>query len=324
MKIITSKDIKENISLSCLIDEMAKAFILLEGNKSYMPLRTITDMGKDNPILFFKPAIDNTNGYITIKLLNQLKGSSPFGYPTIQGMVILLDGLKNRILSIMDGSIITTYRTGATSGLATKLLSKEDSSVLAIFGAGAQAYTQIEAVMAVRNIKKVIVFDINKNSALKLIEYFKTRKDAEFIEGTDRKTLSEADIICTVTNSTKALFQTNELKEGVHINAIGSFAESMRELPDDVFNGSALYVDHKDSCFKESGDIIVPLKNNRIDNSNFRGEMKDLIKGCIPGRKDEKERTIFKSVGIANQDLVAAEYIYNMSLDKGFGTDIDF
>lgn len=324
MKVLTSKDIEKHISMPGLVEEIEKAYTLLEEGKSVMPIRTISDLGEGYPLVFFKPVIETENGHIAVKLLNQLKETSKDGFPTIQGLVILIDSKRNEILSVMDGRSITALRTGAASGLATKLLARIDASVLAVFGAGAQAYTQIKAVLAVRNIKKVIVFDISENATERLISYFGYEKEVEFVKGTDITMLKEADVICTVTNSTIPLFRITDLKEGVHINAIGSFSEKMREMPDDIYVGAYLYVDHKESCFKESGDIIGPLSANLIDETNYKGELKDILLGKSKGRDNDVRRTVFKSVGIATQDLVAADYIFRMSEKEEFGTYIDF
>lgn len=324
MKILSSEVIEKHIQMSGMVDEMAKAYLILRDNKSVMPVRTITDFGEGNPLMFFKPACDNTNGQVAVKLLNQLKQTSKEGYPTIQGLVLLLDGQKNEILSIMDGRIITAMRTGAASGLATRWLAREDARVLVVFGAGAQAYTQIKAVLAVRNIRKIIVFDLYEKAIDKLISYFGYLKDVEFVKGKSLAMLGEADVICTVTNSSKPLFETKYLKEGVHINAIGSFARGMREMPDNVYEDSFLFVDHYDSCFSESGDVIFPKEKGYINENNYKGEIADLLSGKVPGRDSTTRRTIFKSVGVATQDLVAAQYIYSKAVEEGFGLDVNF
>lgn len=324
MKIISAKEIQKHVPLSGLIDEIAKAYLLLDRSKSVMPVRTISDLGAENPLVFFKPVIEKENGLLAIKLLNQLKKTSLAGYPTIQGLVVLIDSHKNEILSIIEGKTLTAYRTGAASGLATKWLSSKDASVLVVFGAGAQSYTQIQAVLAVRNITKVIVFDLYEEAVNKLIAYFNAICDVEFVKGKNLDQIKEGDIICTVTNSTRPLFGVEHLKEGVHINAIGSFAVQMREMPDDVYENAYLYVDHKESCFQESGDIIIPLSKHLINEINYKGELRELLLGLIPKRDKETRRTIFKSTGVATQDLVAADYIYNLSKIHGFGCEIDF
>lgn len=323
MKIISTTDIKANVKMSELIDVAQKAYEMLYDGSATMPVRTISDLGEGNPILFYKPTCDNNSKEVVIKLLSQLKQTSDKGYPTIQGLVVMIDGEKNQILSMMNGGYLTALRTGAASGLATKLLAREDAQVLAVFGAGAQAYTQIEAVLAVRDIKKVVIFDLFDQAITRLINHFSYLEDIEFTKGDIAKDLPTADVICTVTNSKASLFDSSMLKEGVHINAIGSFSHDMRELPDDVFVDAALFVDHKESCFSESGDIIVPLEKGYINDSNYKGEIAELIFKEVEGRATADQRTIFKSVGVATQDLTVAQYIYNRSMEAGFGVEVE-
>ncbi len=310
--------------MSELIDAAQRAYEMLSDGTASMPVRTISDLGEGNPLVFYKPTCDNTNKEVVIKLLSQLKTTSDKGYPTIQGLVVMVDGERNQILAMMNGGYLTALRTGAASGLATKLLAREDAEVLAVFGAGAQAYTQIEAVLAVRQIKRVVIFDLFDAAIERLVNHFSTTVDGvEFRKGDMATDLAQADVICTVTNSKAPLFASDMLKEGVHINAIGSFSEEMRELPDDLFVDAMLYVDHKESCFSESGDIITPLAKGFITDENYKGEIAELIFQRTEGRSTAAQRTIFKSVGVATQDLTAAQFIYNKSNELNFGTAID-
>lgn len=324
MRIITSEDIRSNIRMSDLIEEVRRAYLLLIDGRSITPLRTVTDPGGDRPKLLYKPSYDCTSGQVAVKLLSQLPRTSAKGYPTIQGLIVLFDGIRNTILSVMDGRYVTALRTGAASGLASALLSRENSSVLAVFGAGAQAYTQIMAVLEVRRISKVIVFDIIPAAVDRLIDYFSNlKKGIVFVKGVVERDLREADIICTVTNSKVPLFEEKYLKRGVHINAIGSFCRDMRELPDGVFAGSSLYVDQKSACFAESGDIIWPSSAGLINDKNYRGEIVDLLTGKIQGRDSDERRTIFKSVGVATQDLTVAQLIFETAEIRNFGINVE-
>ena len=324
MRIITSEDIRSNIRMSDLIEEVRRAYLLLIDGRSITPLRTVTDPGGDRPKLLYKPSYDCISGQVAVKLLSQLPRTSAKGYPTIQGLIVLFDGIRNTILSVMDGRYVTALRTGAASGLASALLSRKNSSVLAVFGAGAQAYTQIQAVLEVRRISKVIVFDIIPAAVDRLIDYFSNlKKGIVFVKGVVERDLREADIICTVTNSKVPLFEEKYLKRGVHINAIGSFCRDMRELPDGVFAGSSLYVDQKSACFAESGDIIWPSSAGLINDKNYRGEIVDLLTGKIQGRDSDERRTIFKSVGVATQDLTVAQLIFETAEIRNFGINVE-
>lgn len=323
MKIISAIDIKNNISMLEAINAAEDAYVQLIEGSAVMPVRTITDLGELDPTVFYKPSYSPKDNRIVIKLLSQMKVKTSLTKTTIAGVVILIDSLTNSINALIDGSYLTALRTGASAGLATKLLSNEDSKTLAVFGAGAQAYTQIEAVLAVRDIQKVIIYDVVDIAINNLINHFTSITDITFVKGESLDELKQADIICTVTNSKVPLFKSDMLKEGVHINAYGSFSIDMRELPDDIAVGSRLYVDHKESCFSETGDIIYPVEKGFINEDNYIGEIGELVKNRIEGRKSKIERTIMKSVGVAIQDLTIANCIYDKAIKEGFGTDVN-
>lgn len=322
IKILSSADIKKLVPMSEAIGVVGEAYRDLSGNKVGMPLRTITDLGENELTLFYKPSYMPTIGTVGIKLLSQYKQTPHAGRATIQGIVILIDAATNMTRAIVDGTYLTALRTGAATGVATQCLARKDASVLALFGAGAQGYTQFEAVCCVRKIKKVYIFDLNPEAIQKFIDFNRFHTEIEFCVGKDTDVLREADIICTVTNSKKPLFEKGVLKKGVHINAIGSYNPQMRELPEDILASASLIVDHKDSCFSESGDIIIPMSEGVLDLKHYKGEIGDVLTGKAKGRESDDEITVFKSVGIAVQDLATAAYAYRKSCECCVGNEV--
>ncbi|MCJ7819649.1 MAG: ornithine cyclodeaminase family protein, partial [Bacteroidales bacterium] len=227
IKLLTSADIKDLVSMEEAIEVMKVAFNDLSLGNYRMPVRTITDFGDDEVSLFYKPSFLPSEDRIGVKLLSQSKGKPLHGNPAIQGIVILIDSESNSIIGLLDGTYLTALRTGAASGIATRLLAREESSVLALFGASTQGYTQFEAVCCERPVKRAYIHDINPEAVERFIEYFKPHTDVELVHAADLSSLKEADIICTATNSHKPLFPLNMLKPGVHINAIGSYNHQM-------------------------------------------------------------------------------------------------
>jgi ornithine cyclodeaminase/alanine dehydrogenase-like protein (mu-crystallin family) len=224
----------------------------------------------------------------------------------------------------MDGEYLTALRTGAASGLATRFFARQDAQTMALFGCGTQGRTQLEAVLCERNITKVLVFDKNKEAADQLIQEMREKFQLEMVYCTDTSFLSEADIICTATNSTKPLFKKEDVKKGVHINAIGSFQPHMQELDPLLIRDAKLYVDQAEPCLNESGDLIKPISQGIISDQHIIGEIGDFCLNKIPGRETGDEITIFKSVGVAIQDYAVATDIYNASLATNFGQEINF
>ncbi len=323
LRIIKAGEIKQNYSMQKAIDAMHRAFSLLSSGESFVPSRYVNRLPSGNLLMLFKPAYVEKDNRLTIKMITQREQSCILGIPVIQGIVMVIDVETGEILSIMDGEYITALRTGAASGMATRFFARKDAEVLALFGCGAQGITQLEAVLCERQIRKVFVFDKNKNCAFRLLEEMQEKTDAELVFCKDTSVLAEADIICTATNSSKPLFRRDEVKKGVHINAIGSFQPHMQELDPDLLRDAKIYFDLKESCLHESGDFIRPLSEGLITEKQIIGEIGDYCLNKIPGRKSEDEITIFKSVGVAIQDYAVATDIYNFSLKRGFGLEIN-
>lgn len=323
LRIIKAGEIRQNYSMQKAIDAMHRAFSLLSSGESFVPPRYVNRLSSGNLLMLFKPAYVEKDNRLAIKMITQREQSCILGIPVIQGVVMVIDVETGEILSLIDGEYITALRTGAASGLATRFFARKDSEVLALFGCGAQGITQLEAVVCERQIRKVFVFDKNRNCAFRFIDEMQEKTDAELVFCKDTAVLAEADIICTATNSTKPLFRREEVKKGVHINAIGSFQPHMQELDPELLRDAKIYFDLKESCLRESGDFIKPLSEGLITEKQIVGEIGDYCLNKIPGRESEDEITIFKSVGVAIQDYAVATDIYNFSLIKGFGQEIN-
>jgi len=305
------------------IEAMYGAFSMLSSGESFVPPRYVNRLPSGNLLMLFKPAYVEKDNRLAIKMITQREQSCILGIPVIQGVVMVIDVETGEILSLIDGEYITALRTGAASGLATRFFARKNAEVLALFGCGAQGITQLQAVACERQIKKVFVFDKNSNCAFRFINEMQEKTDAELVFCKDTAFLAEADIICTATNSTKPLFFREEVKKGVHINAIGSFQPHMQELDPGLLRDAKIYFDLKESCLHESGDFIKPLSEGLITEKQIVGEIGDYCLNKIPGRESEDEITIFKSVGVAIQDYAVATDIYNFSLIKGFGQEIN-
>ncbi len=302
---------------------MEEAFVSLSTKKCYMPQRYVTFLNKNRLALFLKPvAVDELNR-AAIKIISQKMMGTVRGVPAIVGVVLVMDLETGEVLSIMDGEYLTALRTGAASGLATKYFARENAKTVAIFGCGAQGKTQLEAVASVRNIIKVWVFDTMKATAEAFVSEMKTRVNAEMEIAENSEVLKQCDIICTATNSEKPLFNYENLKKGVHINAIGSFKPDMQELDPEILKHSKIFIDQKEACLSESGDFLKPIKMGIFAESIIHGEIGGYTLKNISGRESDDEITVFKSVGVAIQDFVVANRIFEKSLLHNFGTRIN-
>ena len=305
------------------INAMEEAFKMLSSEECMVPQRMVASIAEGKSNLILKPVSVDTKNRASIKILTQKESGALGIIPAIVGIVLLLDSKTGEILSIMDGEYLTAIRTGAASGLATKYFSNQNAETLAIFGCGTQGKTQLEAVAEVRNLKKVWLFDINKNIADKLKNEVVNKFDFEVEVATSHAVLKDSDIICTATNSENPLFKFSDLKEGVHINAIGSFKPNMQEIDPQILNNARIYVDQKNTCLAESGDFIKPINEGIFKADQISGEIGEYLLKKVDGRKSESDITIFKSVGVAIQDFIVANRIYEKSQTNNFGIEFN-
>ena len=301
------------------IDAMEEAFSSLSSGKSYVPLRYVTSMAEGQLNLMLKPASVDSLKRAAIKVITQKEMGAVRGIPSIVGIVLVLDTETGEILSIMDGEYLTALRTGAAGGLATKYFASKNAQTLAIFGCGAQGKTQLEAVAAVRNIKKVWVFDKYPQTAKRFADEMQAKLNGTVQVAPDNSVLKECDVICTATNSETPLFFKEEVKDGVHINAIGSFKPNMQELDPQLLKTAKIIVDQKEPCLAESGDLIKPINAGLFTPEHLFGEIGEYPLKRITGRTSEEEITVFKSVGVAIQDFVVANRIFEKAVVAGFG-----
>jgi len=323
LRFFSSTDIHRLVSMKDAIALMEKAFISVSAGKSHVPQRYVPEFKERSLKLLLKPAFSYDSDYCGVKVLAQKEKDPSLNLPTITGIMLLINTSTGEIASVMDGSSITALRTGAASGIATKHLARDDAKAAAIFGCGVQGRTQLEAIAAVRDLEKVYVYDIEPHKAKEYVQVMQSRVKAELHYTDDLSRLSEVDIICTATGAEAPLFKMEHLKTGVHINAIGSFQPHMQEIDPWIIKSSRLFVEQKSSCFAESGDLIKPLREKIITEDHLVGEIGELFMGEKQGRISRTDITLFKSVGIAIQDLVVAGEVYRKAENSSIGTAVE-
>jgi len=301
----SAKDLSEKISMKKAIELIADAYGQISSGEAEVPVRTHIHMPAQAGQSLFMPAYLGGSQKFGVKIVGMNDRNPEKGLPFIHAIVVVMDAKEGKPLAMVDGTYLTALRTGAGSGIATQLLAREDAHVLAVFGAGAQARTQIEAVMEVRDIKKVLLFNRTKSKAEDLCSEMRDRYDATFLIA-DAAKLKEADIICTATSSSTPVFLHQNIKPGVHINAIGAYRANMAEIPEETVMASVVFVDQWASAWVEAGDLIQPLDVGSIDKDHIKGEIGQIVLQQIPGRTSEDEITLFKSVGNAAQDIAVA------------------
>ncbi len=311
IKKISSDEIKRLVPMAEAIEVMGSAFASYSEGNSHVPQRYVSEVSDAGMDLFLKPAYSKTLGRIAVKILTQKKRGSLAGVPAILGVVLLLDMETGAILSMIDGSYLTALRTGAASGIATKLLSSENSETIAVFGCGVQGRTQLESVCTIRPIKQALLYDPDRDAAEKMRSEMEKKLNISIQVEQNVEKLKKADIICTATNATGPLFGINDISKGVHINAIGSYRPDMQEIDPEILLSGSLFADSGVSVLKESGDLIKPINDGYFSENIIKGDIGEVINLKVKGRIDEDDITIFKSVGLGVQDLFMANTIYN-------------
>lgn len=323
MRVIDYKTAAELLTMEACILVMEEVLADLSAGRAEMSLRQVVPLDKPN-LLGLMPGFLRKNGVAGAKLISVFPHNHVSGNPSHQGAVALFDTQTGTLLAVVDGRAITAVRTAAVSAVATRALAREDSAVLAILGTGEQAASHLEANLQVRPIRQVRVWSRTPGNARRFIE-----EQAAVLQGVEasaadsvRQAVVNADIICTVTASTEPVLRGEWVRAGTHINAVGACRAPDRELDSALVAASRLFVDRMESARNEAGDYLIPLQEGVIPDTHIVGELGELLEGRIEGRTDNGGITLFKSLGLAIEDLAAAHYIYNQAVLRQKGVDI--
>jgi alanine dehydrogenase len=327
LKILTKKDIQTALSMAQAIQSVRLAYIQLSRGNAVAPLRTQVPVADREGVVLFMPAFLPQQRAMGAKIVSVFPQNLQSGLDTIHAVVILLDAETGRPKALLDGTYLTALRTGAASGVATDLLARQDSKVAAIFGAGVQGRSQLEAVCTVRSITKVRIYDPSPDTAriyaMEMQQWGAPIPQDISVALTPAEALDGADIVCTATTSMTPVFRDQDLSPGVHINGIGSYTPEMQEVPPQTVVRSKLVVDSLSASLAEAGDLILPLRNGMLEESDIHGEIGQVAAGDIPGRETDSEVTFFKSVGLAVQDVATASLALERADALNLGIKID-
>jgi alanine dehydrogenase len=306
---------KEEVALLLPMHEciavMKDAFSNLAEGKCLQPLRSLMWLPDRKGLLGMMPCYAEAPGVLGIKSITVFHENKKHGKPSHQGTVTLFDANFGTPLLIADAMEITAIRTAAASALATSLLSRNDSSRLAILGTGEQAERHIQSISLVRNIHEVFLWGRSEENALQLAKKLSVNNKPKIsVTKTVAEAVENADIICTVTSSSQPVLNGEWILPGTHINAVGACTPKARELNSMAVEICKLFTDSYDSLTNEAGDFLIPQNEGILDTSHIKGELSELVSGTKQGRTSQDEITLFKSLGIATEDIFAAWHIY--------------
>ncbi|NPA91570.1 MAG: ornithine cyclodeaminase family protein [Chloroflexi bacterium] len=305
LPVITAEDVDALLPMPDAIRLNAQAYILLSQGQTRVPQRTVLE--SDAGVTLFMPAYVPSTRDLTLKVVSVFPGNVARGLPTLHALVLVLDAETGVPLALVDGTRLTALRTGAGVGAATEVLAREDSRVLALFGAGGQAPDQVAAILAVRPIEEVRIYTPSGRSAARLAEAMAARYPHVTFRraSTPREAVRGADIITCVTTSSTPVFDPADVAPGTHINGVGSFTPQMREVQVKGLSRLRVFVDSLAAAQAEAGDLIQAVEEGHLRWEEVT-EIGRVLAGAAPGRRSAEEITFFKSVGVAVQDALTA------------------
>jgi ornithine cyclodeaminase/alanine dehydrogenase-like protein (mu-crystallin family) len=322
--VINRAEVQKLLPMNAAIDIMARALKHLAEGQVVMPHRAVMWLPDKTGVLGTMPSYSGVSKVMGLKAITVFPENSKAGYDSHQGLVMLFEAQHGRLLAVIDAGEITAIRTAAVSGVATRLLARPAAGNLVILGSGVQARKHLEAMQLVRKIRRVVVWNPSRGSARRFAESESKRGGLKIeVQESSRADVSGADIICTVTPSLEPVLFGASIPEGAHINAVGACQPHARELDTAAVVKARLFVDSRESALSESGDFLFPKKEGAVGDGHIVGEIGQLVLGEIAGRKSDYEITLFESLGLAIEDLAAAEYIYRQAVEKGIGTEVE-
>jgi ornithine cyclodeaminase/alanine dehydrogenase-like protein (mu-crystallin family) len=323
--IVPQSLVPELLPMAECIDAMAEALLSLDRGDAVLPLRSMVWMPDKSGLLGLMPAYLGAPRCLGLKVISYLPANHGSDRDSHQGAVLLFDTDTGRLLAIIDASSITALRTAAVSGLATRLLAREDAGDLALLGSGVQAGAHLEAMRAVRTLRRVRVCSSTLERARKFARHHEKRLGikVEAVAGA-KDAVDGADLICTTTPSREPVLFGEWIAGGAHINAVGACFAGARELDTAAVVKSRLYVDRRESALAEAGDFLIPKAEGAIGDDHIVGELGGILAGRVTARRSPDDVTLFKSLGIAIEDLAAAHLIHDRARAQGKGIAVDF
>ncbi len=324
--VLNHTEVERLLPMSECVEVMAEALTALSSGHMHQPLRMVVRPPDAAGLMGLMPAYRaGERAVYGLKAVCVFPGNTAQGKDAHQGSVMLFSGATGELLALLNASAITAIRTGAVSAVATRLLAREGAGDLAIIGTGVQARSHLAAMACVRPIRRVRV----ASRAPAHARAFADEQAPQYrfpIEpaASAEAALRGADIIVTATTAAEPIVQCDWVAPGAHINAVGSSIPTTRELDTATIAAAGLFVDRRDSTLNEAGDYLFAMREGAIGPDHIRAEVGELLLGAKTGRRSPDEITLFKSLGLAVEDLAAAEYVYRKAHEQGAGTWVEF
>jgi ornithine cyclodeaminase/alanine dehydrogenase len=325
--LLSRSDVQKLLPMSKAIDVVEGAFSELAKGTAEMPPRTVMIDSEVGGWIAYMPAYLKSSGALGVKAVTVYKGNpAKHNLPTTLATILVQDQQTGQVLAVMDGGYLTAVRTGAVSGVATRHLARKDSKIGGILGTGVQARAQVIAMCEAAKLDEALSFSVDPDDRRKAFadELSATTGVPVRLAKSTEDVLANSDIVALATTAARPIVKASWWKKGAHINAIGSHAPGVRELDTETVVKSKVVCDQKAACLAEAGDIQIPIEEGAYSADRIHGDLGAVVNGTIKGRESDSEITLFKSVGLAVQDISCAALVYQQALAQGVGTEFKF
>ena len=323
MLVINQSEVIQALPMRACVELMRETLTALAKGEAVQPLRTHIATPDRRGILGMMPGYLAPARALGIKILTIFPANEGTAIDSHQGAVLLFEEERGTLIALLDATAITGIRTAAVSGLATDLLAPADAGDLAVLGAGTQALTHVEAMMAVRSIRRLRLWNRTPMRGQRLATLIESRFNQKVeVCSSVEAAVTGADIICTTTAARQPILESRWVTPGAHLNVVGSSIPRTRETETALMVRARLFVDVRESALNEPGDIVIPLQEGAITADHIVAELGELASGLKTWRRGEGDITLFKSQGIAIEDIAAARFVYDAAKRLGLGTEI--
>ncbi|MEK6324656.1 MAG: ornithine cyclodeaminase family protein [Acidobacteriota bacterium] len=327
MLILSESDLRAVLSLGDVIEAVEAGFRALARDDANVPERLRLDVPAHKGVLLQMPAYlgslnSSKESALGTKIVSVFEENAERGLDAVQAVYLLLDSRTGVPLALMEGRFITAIRTAATSAVATKFMAGPGSKRLAVFGAGVQAESHLEAMIEAADVKHVMIVSRSADKAGALADRVRAVHDLPCELVSAERAAAMANLICTCTSSPAPLFDGRLLNGGTHINAVGAFTPLTRELDTETVRRARVIIDAESAAGREAGEILIPISEGAIEANHLKGTLADIVSGKVAGRESPSEITLFKSCGLAIEDLVTAKLAYSRAIEGGIGTRV--
>ena len=324
MLVLSERDVQKLLNIEELIQALEQAHIQYSTGKAVMPVRLVVPLPQIHGRITSMPGYLRQDKALGMKVVTYFQNNPKQDLPAILATIMLFSAETGKLIAVIDGSFITAIRTACASAMATKGLANPSTPVAAILGAGVQARAHIQALCRVKKLQRIKIYSPLGISAERVRQELESEVgvDIEVVSSAE-DTVRGADLVVTVTTAKEPVLELEWLKPGAHINAVGSHRPDLREIDGTTLARSKVVVDSREAVMAECGDILLAIKENSITENSIHAEIGEVLAGTKPGRTSADEITLYKSVGIAIQDVAAAHLIYHKALEKKVGREVE-